>query len=200
MMAKSSGESLTTTSLIVRVKQFDDTAWERLAALYTPVVFQWAINANLQESDAADLVQDVFSAVARNIERFERAPHLPRFRAWLWGITRHKLQDHFRRRGGQPRAVGGETSQQRLEQLPEEPPEDAGDENIDGVFSGLARRALALIESDFQEKTWQAFWRFAIDGRQAKEVAAELGMSVGAVYTAKSRVLAHLRRELEGLD
>jgi RNA polymerase sigma-70 factor (ECF subfamily) len=97
--------SLTSTSLIVRAKKRDQAAWERLATLYTPVVYQWARQANLQENDAADLVQDVFQTVGKDLHRFERASHLPRFRAWLWGITRHKLLDFFRRRKLQPQRI-----------------------------------------------------------------------------------------------
>jgi RNA polymerase sigma-70 factor (ECF subfamily) len=186
--------------LIVRVKNSEGAAWERLATLFTPIVYEWARRANLQESDAADLVQEVFQAVAKDIDRFERGPNLPRFRAWLWGITRHKLLDQFRNRQSQPQAVGGSNAKWQLEQLPEEPPEDADDQSNFEVVGSLAHRALALIQTDFREQTWQAFWRVTIGGEAPSDVSAELGMKVGAVYTAKSRVLAHLRHELEGLD
>lgn len=64
----------------------------------------------------------------------------------------------------------------------------------------LARRALDLIRTDFTEQTWEVFWRVVMVGDKPAEIAAELGISVSSVYTAKSRVLTHLRRELEGLD
>jgi RNA polymerase sigma-70 factor (ECF subfamily) len=49
---------------------------------------------------------------------------------------------------------------------------------------------------EFEERTWQAFWRTAVDGRSAADVGAELGMTPGAVRVAKSRVLHRLREEL----
>ena len=197
-MSQPSNDS-TSTSLIVRVKKCDDAAWERLATLYTPIVAAWAKRAGLQENDTADVVQEVFQAVARNIGQFERREDLPRFRGWLWGITRHKLLDHFRRNNSQPTGVGGIHSQWQMEQIPEQAPDD--DSSNDFFRPGsLAYRALSLIQTDFKEPTWQAFWRITIEGHAAADVAAELGMSLPAVYTAKSRVLAHLRRELDGLD
>ena len=57
-------------------------------------------------------------------------------------------------------------------------------------------RALALIRGEFEERTWGAFWRTAVEGRAAKDVGAELGLSAGAVRVAKSRVLHRLREEL----
>jgi RNA polymerase sigma-70 factor (ECF subfamily) len=60
-------------------------------------------------------------------------------------------------------------------------------------------RALELIQADFQPTTWKAFWEFMVNGRSAAEVAAELGLAVGAVRAAKFRVLCRLHEELAGL-
>ena len=65
-------------------------------------------------------------------------------------------------------------------------------------MSGLYRRALELIRDEFEERTWQAFWLSAVEGREAP-AAAELGMSPVAARIAKSRVLARLRAEAEEL-
>ncbi|HKI18288.1 MAG TPA: sigma factor-like helix-turn-helix DNA-binding protein, partial [Isosphaeraceae bacterium] len=45
--------------------------------------------------------------------------------------------------------------------------------------------------------TWQAFWQTAVEGRSGQEIAESLGMSVGAVYTSKSRILDRIRKEIE---
>jgi RNA polymerase sigma-70 factor (ECF subfamily) len=58
---------------------------------------------------------------------------------------------------------------------------------------------LDLVEEEFEPMTLQAFRRLALDGAAGAEVAGELGMSVAAVYGAKSRVLARIRQEAEGL-
>jgi RNA polymerase sigma-70 factor (ECF subfamily) len=75
---------------------------------------------------------------------------------------------------------------------------DASTDPLDAT--GLYQRALNLLRTDFAESTWQAFLATAVDGRSAADVAEDLGMTVGAVYVAKSRVLARLREELAGLE
>jgi RNA polymerase sigma-70 factor (ECF subfamily) len=63
----------------------------------------------------------------------------------------------------------------------------------------LVRRALELMQAEFEPTTWKACWEMTACGRAAAEVAAELGITVAAAYAAKSRVLRRLRRELEGM-
>ena len=184
------------SSLITRLKARDADAWRRLSHLYGPLVYGWLRRAGLQDGDAADVVQDVFLAVAQNIDAFRRDRENDSFSGWLWTIARSKLNDHYRRRVGQPRADGGTDFQQQMQQLSEQP--EAGE--LAAATQALARRALELIQTDFEETTWRAFWRTAVDGQSAAAVAAELSLSVASVYTAKSRVLRRLRQELDGLD
>jgi RNA polymerase sigma-70 factor, ECF subfamily len=191
--------SATSPSLLERVKADDAAAWDRLVTLYAPLVFHWCRRWDLQDEDAADVFQEVFQAVATHIADFRRARKEDTFRGWLRTITRNKVHDHFRRLGRQPRGVGGTDAQIRLVQLPApEPPEDdpAAEEKAE---RGLFYRALDLIRGEFEERTWQAFWRTAVDGAAPKDVAAELSMRPGAVRVAKSRVLRRLREELGDL-
>ena len=64
----------------------------------------------------------------------------------------------------------------------------------------LRLRAVELIRGEFEERTWQAFWRVAVEGQAAKDVAKDLGVTASAVRLAKSRVLRRLREEMEGLE
>ena len=186
------GES-TSFGLIARLKLRDAEAWRRTTRLYAPLVFRWTRRAGVRESDAADVTQDVFHAVARHIDGFRNDAPGSTFRGWLYTIARNKLYDHFRRQAGDRGAVGGTDALQQIQELPATPPD--GEEG-EAEQSDLARRAMALLQSDFQPATWQAFWATAVDNRPAAEVAANLGISLAAVYKAKSRVLARLRQEL----
>ena len=58
---------------------------------------------------------------------------------------------------------------------------------------------LDAVEAEFEPATLRAFRRLALDGAPGAEVAEELGMSMAAVYRAKSRVLQRIRREAQGL-
>jgi RNA polymerase sigma-70 factor, ECF subfamily len=117
------------------------------------------------------------------------------FRGWLWTITRNKLHD--RRRDPEPSAVGGTGPQQSLEQVPEQLPDSV--EQVASYRSMMTRKALELIQPEFEDRTWRAFWRMAVDDRPAAEVAAELEMTAHAVRQAKYRVLHRLREEMDGL-
>jgi len=55
------------------------------------------------------------------------------------------------------------------------------------------------MQTEFSPSMWKACWEHAVMGRPAAEVAAELGIRVGSVYVAKSRILARLRLELQDL-
>ena len=64
----------------------------------------------------------------------------------------------------------------------------------------IVHQLLEVIRDDFQEHTFQAFWRTAVDGRSAVDVADELGMTPEAVRAARYRVLKRLREELEEMQ
>jgi RNA polymerase sigma-70 factor, ECF subfamily len=187
------------SSLLHRVQSYDPAAWERLVNLYTPLVFRWCRRCGLQPADAADVGQQVFLAVARKVRDFRRNRPGGSFRAWLRAIARNRLRDFFRTaRTRDARAAGGDAFAW-LEQVaagpdPSDPtPEDGEEEAL------LFRRATELMQAEFEERTWQAFWQSAVDGRRAAEVAAGLGMTANAVYLARGRVLRRLREEFADL-
>ncbi len=197
--AGSQRSSATSRSLLARIQAADPAAWDRLVALYGPLVLHWCRRWDLQEQDAADVFQEVFRSVAEHVADFRRDRPGDTFRGWLRTITRNKVHDHFRRLGREPGGAGGTDAQRRFANLPApEPPEDDGPD-ADAAERGLLHRALELIRSEFEERTWQAFWRIAVAGKAPRDVAVELGMSPGAVRVAKSRVLHRLRAELGDL-
>ena len=196
--AESADAGSISSTLLERVKAQRPEAWERLADLFGPVVYGWCRRAGVVREDAADVVQEVFGAVATGIDAFRRDRPGDSFRAWLAGITRHKIADHFRRRQNGPEARGGTDAQQQMQQVPEPEAESVGSLD-DGADSLLYHRGLDLVRAEFENRTWHAFWGTAVEDRPARDVADELGMSVLAVYKAKSRVLRRLRQELRDL-
>lgn len=188
----------TSTSLLRRVRQREGDAWTRLARLYTPLVYRWARQSGLQSSDAADIAQEVFLAVASHIDRFTHEGEHATFRGWLWTITRNQVRLFYRKKQGRPDARGGTDAHRLFQTQPDvlEMESEAEPAGFDSRKS-LAHRALELIRQDFQQQTWQAFLRFAIAGQSAMQIAEELGMTPAAVRQAKYRVLSRLHDELE---
>jgi RNA polymerase sigma-70 factor (ECF subfamily) len=181
--------SRTPASLLERLRQPDPgPAWDRLVALYAPLVHLWATRAGLQDADAADLVQDVFTTLVQQLPTFRYDPSKS-FRAWLKTVTLNLWR--ARRRRAAPRPLDG---------VPEPAVADPADAFWDGEYRRhLAAWALHAMQTEFEDRTWRACWLTAVEGRPPAEVAAGLGMTVGAVYTARCRVLARLREELKGM-
>jgi RNA polymerase sigma-70 factor (ECF subfamily) len=191
-----SSSSSVSSSLLQRVKQHDPQAWEWLTKSFGPIVFGWARQCGLQESDAADVAQETFQAVAERVDSFERRNPNDSFRGWLWTITRNKVHDHFRRLAARPAAAGGTEAHLALQQIPDAFLDTTSTASGPSQSSDMVRCALELIRDDFEPNTWQAFWRSTIDGHSTAEIARDLNMQLSAVRQAKYRVLQRLRREI----
>src|SRR5262249_5912285 len=127
-----------------------------------------------------------------------RRPQAGSFRRWLRTITVNCLRDFWRSAKGRPRATGASDFQAVLDQLGD--PTSALSRQWDPEHDQhVTRGPLALVRPHFEARTWEAFRRVALDGEEPDAVAAQLGLTVNAVFIAKSRVLARLRREGEGL-
>ena len=185
----------TSSDLLSRVRSRDALAWQRLSDLYGPLVFYWCRRSNLQSEDAADVLQEVFTAVAANIDAYEARPG-SNFRGWLWTIARNKINDHFRRLARDGEAEGGTAAHQQLAELPDYAPSEANDEGDQRELSALLNRGLEVVKAEFEERTWRAFYRAAVEGDSTADIAAELGITAGGVRQAKSRVLRRLRDQL----
>jgi RNA polymerase sigma-70 factor (ECF subfamily) len=187
----------TSPSLLERARGGDQFAWEQLVKLYEPLLVDWCHRSNLNDSDAADVRQEVLLAVYAGLGSFVRRK-TGAFRCWLRAVTRSKICDRLRRMSpGQ--GEGGSDALRRLVQTPAKDPPHGPDLNDQAEASLLYRRALELIRTDFTAHTWQAFWRVVAEGQSPAHVAQDLGMSRTAVYIAKSRVLSRLRAEFEGM-
>ena len=186
----------TSSSLIRRAQRHDPEAWRRLVALYGPLVFYWCRRSGLTAADAADAFQDVFASVSTAIERFRFDRENVTFRGWLYTITRNKLRDRFRRDAEEIRAAGGTEAAQRMRDVPDAWDDASTDPRDRSEMQSLFHRALDLVRGEFEDRTWQAFWRAVVKGDSTAEIAADLGISASAVRQHKSRVLRRLRQEL----
>lgn len=189
--------STTSISLLHRVRSQNDGAFERLARLYSPSIYTYCRKAGVDATSAEDVCQEVLVAVSRGIAKFTKESASGSFRGWLYRIVANKIIDHFRRTKKQPIGQGGYDFNQLLNQLPEE----LSSESIAALppLHLELRRALELIRSDFDTRTWQAFCGMTVERKTAAEVGEGLGMSAKAVRQAKYRVLQRFRSEFGDL-
>src|ERR1700722_3969413 len=183
---------LTCASLLVRLRDpQDEAAWAQFVDLYTPLVYGYARKQGLQDADAADLCQEVLSAVAHAIAKFSYDPQQGAFRNWLFTIARRKLSNW--RAAHDHRLLGsGDTAiQNLLEQCPVT--DDMEAEWQADCVRRLFSWSCEQVRREVAVATWQAFWRTAVEDLPGNQVAAEVGLSVAAVFLARSRVFARLK-------
>ncbi len=185
------------SSLLVRVQEMQPDAWARLVDVFSPIIYRWARQSGLSGADASDVVQEVFTSIARRISSFHRQKEKGSFRSWLATITRNQIRDVFRKKQKQPDGHGGSTALGRI--LDVASPEADWEASISAaeLESRLPQRVLQMVQAECDEKTWQAFWLTAIEERPASAVAEQLGISVASVYQAKSRTLRKLRKRMD---
>jgi RNA polymerase sigma-70 factor (ECF subfamily) len=188
---------VTRPSLLVRIRDAGDAeAWQEFVKLYAPLVYGFARKRGLQDADAADLTQEVLRSVSKAAGRLDYDPKRGTFRSWLFTVVRNKIHDFQASQRRRPPVSGAMSAQTSLEELAA-PAEDETKLWHEEYERQLLNRAIEQVRGDFHDSTWQAFWRTAIQGTKAKEAAEALGMTTAAVYVAKSRVLAQLKKQME---
>jgi RNA polymerase sigma-70 factor (ECF subfamily) len=188
----------TRPSLLARLRNLSDReAWQEFAGLYSPLIHAYLRRRGLQEADAADVAQVVLQRVAQSITKLEYDRSKGRFRGWLLTITRQRMIDHLARRKKEIAGSGDSDVQALINATPDDEDARQWDRECE---EQVLQWAMRKLEPEFEPSTWRAFYGTAIENRPADEVANQLQMTVGAVYTAKSRVTARLRRAIQQLE
>lgn len=186
----------TKTSLILRLPSADDAeAWREFVSIYEPFVYRFARRGGLQDADACELVQNVMMSVARAVGRWKPDHQRGRFRTWLFRIARNQLLDVLAK---QQRTIAARGGSGLLELLESSKSSAAVEQTLRfehrrTLFQWAAER----VKSSVKDITWKAFWMTAVEEQSPEAAAQELGLTVGAVYIARSRVLARLREAVK---
>src|SRR5947209_8682863 len=189
----------TSLGLLERLKHArpDASEWRRLRDIYSPMIRHWLSRLPNLHDEVDDLTQEVLVVLFRELPSFERRRD-GSFRAWLRQITVNRMGAFCKTRRKHPLATGGPQTDQLLAQLAD-PTSDLARQWDRDHDEYVFRKLLAIVEADFEPGTWQAFTRFAVEGRPAAQVAAELGLTESAVVQAKFRILKRLREEAGAL-
>lgn len=188
----------TRESLLVQVQDpANRDAWELFARIYRPLIVRIALARGLQHADAQDLSQQVLMAVASAISSWEKRDESTRFRHWLSRVTKNAILNALMRRP-KDQAVGGSSFEELLGEAVDR----------DGATTALIEtelrrelylRAAEIVRVEFRPDSWQAF-ELSVAGELAiEDVAKQLGKSVGAIYTARSRIMFRLREVISEL-
>jgi RNA polymerase sigma-70 factor (ECF subfamily) len=175
----------------------DHESWSTFVEIYGPLVYEYGRGHGLQDADAADLTQEVLRAVARSVGEFRYDPGRGSFRSWLFTVARTKRINLGVQGTRQPRGSGDSEVIAQLSEVVGR--DDGGGESVEwrrAFEQRLFDWATARVRSEFKEPTWVAFWRTAVDQVSPQQVASDIGMTIGAVYAAKSRVMSRIRQTI----
>jgi RNA polymerase sigma factor (sigma-70 family) len=182
----------TRLSLLLRLRDpRDHEAWAQFVDVYAPLIYGYVRKRGLQDADAADLTQACLRQVAVHVGSLEYDPQQGSFRGWLFTIVRNRLRN-FRAQPRHLQSSGDSQIQGLLENQAAPEADEAGAwerEYRERMFAWASQQVRPTVA----DATWQAFWQTAVEGKPGKDVAKNLGLSVSAVYVAKSRVMARLR-------
>ena len=193
------GAPQTRASLLVRLRDHhDQEAWRQFIDLYGPLIYRLGRRAGLQDADAADVTQNVLGAVSAALSKGQYDAARGTFRGWLFTVARRQLGRWRERSQREPRGAGDSAAHELLHA------QSAPDDGSEHWWEQEYKRqrftwAAGRVRDQFEETTWQVFW-LASEGKPAAQIAQSLGMSLGAVYTAKSRVLDRIKKEIELLE
>jgi RNA polymerase sigma-70 factor (ECF subfamily) len=188
----------TRQSLLIRAQTGEANAWKDLTDLYRPLIIGWLNRQGVPGGDLEDLSQEVLLSMVKNLPTFQHSGQRGAFRCWLRTIVCSRTIDYWRALDTATQASGGSGAKVALQQIAD-PDSDLNRQWDEEHDRYVLNCLLDLVEEEFEPTTLRAFRRLALDGAGGTEVAQELGLSVAAVYVAKSRVLQRIRQEAEGL-
>jgi RNA polymerase sigma factor (sigma-70 family) len=189
----------TSRSLLLRAQSGQDpAAWERLVAIYRPFIYGWLRRHSASHQDAEDLTQEVLTILVRELPDFSHSGRIGAFRGWLRTTAANRMRSFWRAGRCRPVASGKTEFLVMVHQIEDDNSDMSKlwDQQHD---QHVLARIIESIENEFEPTTVQAFRRLTFDVQPAADVAAALGLTVPAVYIAKSRVLRRIRQEAAGI-
>ena len=184
--------STTHITLLARLANREESAWRDFDSRYGELIRGFVRRRGAQAADCDDIAQEVLLSLSQALPGFHYDPQKGKFRSYLKTIT---VRAMFKRRGAQRGAV----DMSDLDQLTRTA---SADESVEQAWEAEWRQyhlrvAMQTVEAEFNAADRAAFQRYAVEGRDARETAEELGLSVDQVYQAKSRITRRLTEVVE---
>lgn len=187
----------TTTALLDGLHDHTNAAaWEAFDARYRPIILAYARRLGLNMDEAADVAQETLFHFIREYREGKYERTRGRLRSWIVGIVKYRVADRYRAKAARKEKRG----ESAIVTLPD-------DSELSDIWENerraeLLRRALKELHETTRtsDRSFQAFEEFAMKGRPAAAVAAELGVSAQDVYVVKNRMADRLREILTRLE
>ncbi len=178
----------------------DHEAWREFVARYEPLIRSWCREYRLDDDFAGDVCQLFWMELADKMRSFRYDPSR-RFRGWLRRCFHWRAVDAIRERSREERVVRSlddpscldvEASLLACDELGEEDDEPAPRRLL---LLDLAEQVQAAVREKVNARSWQVFWRVAVEGWTMRETADSLNMTYLAAHAAHRRVVDRLVEE-----
>lgn len=188
----------TRISLLCKITQNpnDSQGWSELVAIYQTPIYRTLRCRRLQHADAMEVTQQVLVALVRYLPHFKSDGNPASFRRWLNRIISNLCWKAWSSRQNPTASASNFPAFEDrvfLEHADQQHQAELRHELEIQHYRHRFRIAAEQVRQLFTAATWEAFWLTSVDGIAPSEVARQLGMSSGAVYIARSRVIARLR-------
>lgn len=189
------GSESTSLSLLNRLQADprNPEAWGRFDALYRPLLRRWAARWSLQDADAEDIVQDVLAKIHRLLPEFQHNGRTGAFRSWVRKILANRVRPFQRRWFWLWRRTCLLASELEAADTPLSRLWDAEHDKF------VVQRVWEHLTRTVSPRDKEVFQFLIVEEMKPQAVADRFGITKGAVYQIKSRVLWELREELQGL-
>jgi RNA polymerase sigma-70 factor (ECF subfamily) len=184
--------AVTSLTLLEQARRGNDNAWQQISKAYLPLITGWLRRQSIRPQDADEISQEVMIVVLKRLVEFEHSGNVGAFRSWLRKITAFQIRSYTRKHL-KLLPVGGDTFHKHVQALEDDASELSREwdrRHDQHVVRGL----LEWVQTSIEPKTFQAFKKLVLDELPAERVADELKMSLGSVYSAKSRVMRKIRQ------
>jgi RNA polymerase sigma-70 factor (ECF subfamily) len=186
----------TRVSIIIGVCQRDPERWREFDAIYRPMLFAFLRKQRLNESDAEEVVQDIFIKLLDKIHTYDREQ--VRFRSWLFAVAHHALIDKARRRASYKKAVDGWVA--KMLRSTKSDSTKLAEQWVKHHRAKILAHALETVRAHTSVKVWTCFEQRLLRGRHGSEIARELGIEPGSVFVNAHRVLKNVRAICQEFD
>lgn len=169
--------------LVNQLKADDAVAFDELFELYGQKLYGFALKYLKSESEAEEMVQEVFVRLWENRKSLKSDYS---FKSYLFTIALNQIRKFFNKRASALRFV---------RQLQEESLSD--NHTVDSIDYGSLLMRIDEIVDTFPERKKQIFLKSRKEGKTSKEIAAELNISAGTVDNQVSDALRMIREALK---
>jgi RNA polymerase sigma-70 factor (ECF subfamily) len=184
-----SGNDFQLDETLRRVRSGDTEAYRRIVREYSLPLRAFLASQLHHLDEVDDLAQECFIAAFEHLERFRTGED---FGAWLRGIARNKLKTHFRSHARRQSAM--ERFRDELSHIIES--------DLEHLSAGLRAAQIERLLRCIAElpDRMRRIVRAGLEGQRGAELATELGISPGALYTTHHRANKLLRACMERDD